>query len=108
VYLPLPAVDADDFLAFGRAIGISGASVTIPHKVSLFERVDEVDAIARRVGAINTIPRPRWQVGWRATRTSRVSQSSLNHVALDGRAPRSSVRGAARGVALRWRRADAR
>jgi len=55
VYLPLPAVDADDFLAFGRAIGISGASVTIPHKVSLFDRVDEVDAIARRVGAINTI-----------------------------------------------------
>ena len=55
VYLPLPAVDADDFLAFGRAIGISGASVTIPHKVSLFERVDEVDAIARRIGAINTI-----------------------------------------------------
>jgi len=55
VYVPLPAVNADDFVRFGRAIGIKGASVTIPHKVTLFERVDEVYAVARRVGAINTI-----------------------------------------------------
>jgi len=55
VYLPLPAVSADDFLTFGRAIGISGASVTIPHKVSLFDRVDEIYSVARRIGAINTI-----------------------------------------------------
>ena len=39
----------------GRALGIKGASVTIPHKITLFERVDEIDAVARRVGAINTI-----------------------------------------------------
>jgi 3-dehydroquinate dehydratase/shikimate dehydrogenase len=55
VYLPFPAASADDFLAFGRAIGISGASVTIPHKVALFDRVDEVYSVARRIGAINTI-----------------------------------------------------
>ena len=55
VYLPLPAVSADDFVTFGRAIGVKGASVTIPHKITLFERVDEIDAVARRVGAINTI-----------------------------------------------------
>ncbi|MFI5178811.1 MAG: shikimate dehydrogenase [Vicinamibacterales bacterium] len=55
VYLPLPAVSADDFMAFGRAIGISGASVTIPHKVALFDRLDEVYSVARRIGAINTI-----------------------------------------------------
>jgi 3-dehydroquinate dehydratase/shikimate dehydrogenase len=55
VYLPLPAASADDFLTFGRAIGISGASVTIPHKVALFDRVDEVYSVARRIGAINTI-----------------------------------------------------
>ena len=55
VYLPLPAGDADDFVAFGRAIGLRGASVTIPYKVALRERVDEVDAVACRVGAINTI-----------------------------------------------------
>jgi 3-dehydroquinate dehydratase/shikimate dehydrogenase len=55
VYLPLPAADADDFVTFGRAIGIKGASVTIPFKVPLFESVDEVYPVARRVGAINTI-----------------------------------------------------
>jgi 3-dehydroquinate dehydratase/shikimate dehydrogenase len=55
VYLPFPAPTADDFVTFGRALGIKGASVTIPHKVTLFDRMDEVDAVARRIGAINTI-----------------------------------------------------
>ncbi len=55
VYVPLPAVGAEDFVAFGRAIGISGVSVTVPLKVSMFDHVDEVDAVARRIGAINTI-----------------------------------------------------
>lgn len=55
VYLPFPAADADDFVTFGRAIGVRGASVTIPFKVSLFDRVDEADPVARRIGAINTI-----------------------------------------------------
>jgi 3-dehydroquinate dehydratase/shikimate dehydrogenase len=55
VYVPFPAASADDFVTFGHALGISGASVTIPLKVSLFDRVDEVYAVARRIGAINTI-----------------------------------------------------
>lgn len=55
LYLPLPAADADDVMSFGRVFGIAGASVTIPHKVSLFDRLDEVYAAARRIGAINTI-----------------------------------------------------
>jgi 3-dehydroquinate dehydratase/shikimate dehydrogenase len=55
VYVPMPARSADDFVTFARAIGLKGASVTIPHKVSLFERMDEVDAAARQIGAINTI-----------------------------------------------------
>jgi 3-dehydroquinate dehydratase/shikimate dehydrogenase len=55
VYVPMPAVSGDDFIAFGRAIGLCGASVTIPFKVSLFDAVDEVYAVARRIGAINTV-----------------------------------------------------
>src|SRR5262249_24106817 len=55
VYLPFPSLDARDFYTFGRAIGIAGASVTIPHKVSLFDVMDEVYPVARRIGAINTI-----------------------------------------------------
>jgi len=55
VYLPLPAVDAKDFATFGRALPLKGASVTIPLKVALFDHVDEVDPLASRIGAINTI-----------------------------------------------------
>jgi 3-dehydroquinate dehydratase/shikimate dehydrogenase len=55
VYLPLPAADAGDFVTFARAFGLKGASITIPFKVSLFDHVDEARAVARRVGAINTI-----------------------------------------------------
>jgi len=55
VYVPFPAVDATDFVTFARALGISGASVTIPHKVTLVDRLDEVDPTAKQIGAINTI-----------------------------------------------------
>src|SRR5262249_26576001 len=55
VYLPLPAADADDFVSFARAFGVKGASITTPYKVALYDRVDEADAVARRIGAINTI-----------------------------------------------------
>jgi shikimate 5-dehydrogenase len=54
-YLPLAAVDADDFFTFAEVVGIAGASVTIPFKVAMLERIDDVDPLARRVGALNTI-----------------------------------------------------
>jgi len=38
-----------------KALGIVGFSVTIPHKVSAMELVDEVDVLAKKMGAINTI-----------------------------------------------------
>ncbi len=38
-----------------RALGLSGLSVTIPHKVALFDRVQDVDTLSRAVGALNTI-----------------------------------------------------
>jgi 3-dehydroquinate dehydratase / shikimate dehydrogenase len=62
VYLPFRAASADDFVTFGRAIGLKGASVTVPFKVGVFDRVDEVSDMARRIGAINTVKvtRERW------------------------------------------------
>ncbi|MGE3704470.1 MAG: shikimate dehydrogenase [Vicinamibacterales bacterium] len=63
VYLALPAVDADDFLAFAEAVGLAGASVTIPYKVALAARADVVDPLGRRVKAINTLrcTEGRWE-----------------------------------------------
>ena len=55
VYLPLPAADVDDIVEFARAFGLVGASVTIPYKIALFDRVQEVDDVARAVGALNTL-----------------------------------------------------
>jgi 3-dehydroquinate dehydratase/shikimate dehydrogenase len=102
VYLPFPAGAADDFVTFGRALGIRGASVTIPHKVALFERMDEVDAVARRVGAINTIrvdDDGRW-VGAN-TDVSGFLQPLQERVSLDGlRASVLGAGGAARAVAV--------
>ncbi|WP_274365529.1 shikimate dehydrogenase [Paenibacillus thermotolerans] len=38
-----------------RALGFRGVNVTIPHKVRVMEYLDEIDATARKAGAVNTI-----------------------------------------------------
>ena len=55
VYVPLEAADAADLAHFARAMSMRGVSITAPYKIALMDYVDDVDEIARRVGAINTI-----------------------------------------------------
>ena len=55
VYVPLEARDAADFVAFATHMGVRGVSITAPFKISLMPRADEIDALATRVGAINTV-----------------------------------------------------
>lgn len=55
VYLPLEAANAEDFVRFARTVCIAGVSITAPFKVALMSFVEDVDPLARRVGAINTI-----------------------------------------------------
>ena len=38
-----------------RSLGFRGVNVTIPHKVAMVALVDEVEAGARRIGAVNTV-----------------------------------------------------
>jgi shikimate dehydrogenase len=38
-----------------KALGIRGASITIPHKVSVIEFLDELDDTAEKIGAVNTV-----------------------------------------------------
>ena len=55
VYLPLEARDMDDFARFADSVGMRGVSVTAPFKEEMMSRVDRMDAVARRVGAVNTV-----------------------------------------------------
>ena len=56
-YIPM-AVPPDrlgEALTALAALGFAGTNVTIPHKEAAFDAVDEADAIARRIGAVNTV-----------------------------------------------------
>jgi shikimate dehydrogenase len=55
VYVPFPVAQLDGVLTALRSIGLSGLSVTIPHKESVLPMVDQLDPIAARIGAVNTI-----------------------------------------------------
>lgn len=54
-YVALDARDADDFVTFARAMRLRGASITAPFKVAILEHLDECDALAAEVGAVNTL-----------------------------------------------------
>ena len=55
VYVPFLVDDVTDFLKRFRTLPVKGFSVTIPHKEKALESADEVDALTRRIGALNTL-----------------------------------------------------
>lgn len=57
VYLPLPTPPELLPQAVNglRALGFSGVNVTIPHKIAIIDCLDELDASAALVGAVNTV-----------------------------------------------------
>ncbi|WP_242145358.1 MULTISPECIES: shikimate dehydrogenase [unclassified Bacillus cereus group] len=38
-----------------KALGVSGINVTTPHKVSIMKYLDEIDPLAKQIGAVNTV-----------------------------------------------------
>jgi shikimate dehydrogenase len=56
-YLPLPVRPGrlEQAVRGLAALGFAGCNVTIPHKEEAMRHVDRVDAIATRIGAVNTI-----------------------------------------------------
>ncbi len=54
-YIAFRVKDIDAAVGGIRGLGIRGVSITIPHKVSVMEYLDEVDALAEKIGAVNTI-----------------------------------------------------
>jgi 3-dehydroquinate dehydratase/shikimate dehydrogenase len=57
VYVPLATDSFDDFLRFAAAMGLEGASVTIPFKLDALRAADRAEARATTVGAANTLRR---------------------------------------------------
>lgn len=57
IYVPFESETVDDLRDFLIALEVEGASITIPHKEASIPHLDEVEAEARRLGAVNTIVR---------------------------------------------------
>ena len=106
VYLPLPAVDADDFLAFGRAIGDQRRE---RHDSSQGRRCSSVSTrsmtIARRIGAHQHDPRRRRPMDGAQHRRDRVPAAAAGsrRRSTGGARPILGAGGAARAVAVALR-----
>ena len=55
LYLPLEISDIEQAVSGLRTLNFKGASITIPHKESIIDYLDNVDDLARRIGAVNTV-----------------------------------------------------
>ncbi|MEW6595372.1 MAG: shikimate dehydrogenase [Thermodesulfobacteriota bacterium] len=54
-YAAFPVTDVAAALAGLKALGIRGASVTIPHKQAVIPYLDTIDPVAEKIGAVNTL-----------------------------------------------------
>lgn len=55
VYVAFHVTEIKEGIAAMRSLGIRGASITIPHKVSIRDYLDELDPMAENIGAVNTV-----------------------------------------------------
>jgi 3-dehydroquinate dehydratase/shikimate dehydrogenase len=67
VYVPLRASDFEDFLDYAAAMGVEGASITIPFKLDALNAATPADRLTQVVGAANTLRRNGH--GWQAINT---------------------------------------
>lgn len=55
VYLAFRVSDPGAAISAVRALNFKGVSVTLPHKVRVMEHLDEIEEVAVKIGAVNTI-----------------------------------------------------
>jgi 3-dehydroquinate dehydratase/shikimate dehydrogenase len=55
VYLPFRVDDVADFIPAYKELPVDGYSVTLPHKEAVIPLLDEIQPLAKRIGAVNTI-----------------------------------------------------
>ena len=101
VYVPLEAADVDDFWTFGAEMKVQGVSVTAPFKEQILPGLTQLDSLARRVGAVNTVRATR--EGWKGINTDVPGflEPLVKRLVLKGtRATVLGAGGAARAVAV--------
>ncbi len=54
-YLAFHVTDLPSAISGIRGLGVKGISVTIPHKVTIMDLIDEIDEMAVNIGAVNTL-----------------------------------------------------
>jgi 3-dehydroquinate dehydratase/shikimate dehydrogenase len=69
VYLPFLVRELAEFWSVADDLGISGLSVTVPHKQAVMEQLEKADSLASAAGACNTMTRDRVRGPWRGTNT---------------------------------------
>lgn len=57
VYVRIPVDDVGRLRELVSTFDLSGVSVTVPHKQSIIASLDEVDPVADRIGAVNSVAR---------------------------------------------------
>ena len=55
VYVPFLVKDLPEFLKAAPEFGVNGFSVTLPYKQSIMRHLDDCDALAAEIGAVNTV-----------------------------------------------------
>jgi len=55
VFLPFLVEDLKDFLKALPEFGVRGFAVTLPHKQKIFACLDDVEPLAEKIGAVNTV-----------------------------------------------------
>ncbi|WP_297983024.1 shikimate dehydrogenase [uncultured Methanobrevibacter sp.] len=57
IYLPFHVLpqNLENAISGAKALGIKGLNVTIPHKQEVINFLDDIDSIAKMIGAVNTI-----------------------------------------------------
>jgi shikimate dehydrogenase len=55
IYVPFPVQDVAAALNGFKALHVRGVSVTIPHKQAVMARLDKIDPMAVKIGAVNTL-----------------------------------------------------
>lgn len=57
IYLPLHTTDLPGLLDLVHGLPVSGLSITMPWKVQILPHLAELDPLARKIGAVNTVMR---------------------------------------------------